>query len=97
MLRVGVDTMQLEFEKTAILAKNEMKGRLHTLHAEDIRVDFVLKKGKPKVIICEEAKRNECDLIIIGKTSKSNISNLILGSTAAHIANNADIPVLFIP
>ena len=39
MLRVSVESIQTEFEKTAILAKNEMKGIIHSLHAEDINVE----------------------------------------------------------
>ena len=96
MLRVNIESVQSEFEKTAILAKNEMKGIIHSLHAEDIKVEFILKKGKPNKIICEVSDNLKVDLIVIGKSS-SNISNLILGSTAAYIVNHANIPVLVVP
>ncbi|MDP7027494.1 MAG: universal stress protein [Candidatus Marinimicrobia bacterium] len=97
MLRVNVESVQSEFEKTAILAKNEMKGIIHSLHAEDIKVEFILKKGKPNKIICDESDKLGADLIIIGKSSSSNISNIILGSTAAYIVNHANVPVLVVP
>ncbi len=97
MLRVNVESVQSEFEKTAILAKNEMKGIIHSLHAEDIKVEFILKKGKPNKIICDESEKLGSDLIIIGKSSSSNISNIILGSTAAYIVNHANVPVLVVP
>ena len=97
MLRVNVESVQSEFEKTAILAKNEMKGIIHSLHAEDIKVEFILKKGKPNKIICDESEKLESDLIVIGKSSSSNISNIILGSTAAYIVNHANVPVLVVP
>ena len=97
MLRVSVEAIQAEFEKTAILAKNEMKGIIHSLHAEDINIEFILKKGKPNKIICEEAINLDADLIVIGKSGKSNISKFILGSTAAYIVNHATVPVLVVP
>ena len=96
MLRVNIESVQSGFEKTAMLAKNEMKGIIHSLHAEDIKVEFILKKGKPNKIICELSEKLKVDLIVIGKSS-SNISNLILGSTAAYIVNHANIPVLVVP
>ena len=97
MLRVNVESVQSEFEKTAILAKNEMKGIIHSLHAEDIKVEFILKKGKPNKIICDESEKLGSDLIVIGKSSSSSISNIILGSTAAYIVNHANVPVLVVP
>jgi len=97
MLRVSVETVQSKFEKTAILAKNEMKGIIHSLHAEDINVDFIIKKGKPNKIICEEAVNLDADLIVIGKSGKGKFSTLLLGSTAAYIVNHANVPVLVVP
>ena len=96
MLRVSVESIQAEFEKTAILAKNEMKGIIHSLHAEDIKVEFILKKGKPSKIICDESDKLKADLIVLGKSS-STISNIILGSTASYIVNHSNVPVLVVP
>lgn len=97
MLRVSVESIQAEFEKTAILAKNEMKGIIHSLHAEDINVEFKIKKGEPNKIICEEAVNLDADLIVLGKSSKGKISKILLGSTAAYIVNHASVPVLVVP
>ena len=97
MLRVSVESIQAEFEKTAILAKNEMKGIIHSLHAEDINVEFKIKKGKPNKIICEEAVSLDADLIVLGKSSKGKISKILLGSTAVYIVNHASVPVLVVP
>ncbi len=97
MLRVSVKSIQSEFEKTAILAKNEMKGMIHSLHAEDINVEYLLKEGKANKIICEEATNIKADLIVIGKSGKAKISKFILGSTATYVVNHASVPVLVVP
>ena len=46
MLCVNIESVQSEFEKHAMLPKNEMKGAIHSLHKEGIKVEFILKKGK---------------------------------------------------
>ena len=61
-----------------------------------LKLTLFKKKGKPNKIICEVSENLNVDLIVIGKSS-SNISNLILGSTAAYIVNHANTPVLVVP
>ena len=97
MLRVNVDTVKSEFEKTAIMAKNEMKGIIHKLHAEDIDVEFILKEGKPNKIICEEAKKNKSDLIVVGKATSNSFTSIILSRNINYVIKHAQIPVLTVP
>ena len=97
MLRVRVGAIQKEFEKTAIQAKKEMKDILLSLNAEDVKVEFAIKAGKPQNVICDEAARINADLIIMGTSSKPNISKLLLGTTASYVIEHANIPVLVVP
>ena len=97
MLRVRVGTIQEEFEKTAMQAKKEMKDVLLSLHAEDVKVEFSIKEGKPQKVICEEAARTNADLIIMGTSRKPNISKYLLGTTASYVIEHAKIPVLVVP
>ena len=96
MLRVSIDTMKSEFEKTALNAKNEMIRTIKSLHAEDIEVDYVLKDGKPNKVICDEAEQAQADLIIMGVNDKS-VSNIIFRSTASFVIEHVKIPVLVVP
>ena len=97
MLRVRVGSIQEEFERTAMQAKKEMKDVLHSLHAEDVKVEFSIKEGKPQKVICEEAARTNADLIIMGTSHKPNISKYLLGTTASYVIEHAKIPVLVVP
>ena len=97
MLRVRVGTIQEEFQKTAMQAKKEMKDVLLSLHAEDVKVEFSIKEGKPQKVICEEAARTNADLIIMGTSRKPNISKYLLGTTASYVIEHAKIPVLVVP
>ena len=97
MLRVSIDSMKSEFEKTALKAKNEMIRTIKSLHAEDIEVEYVLKDGKPNKVICEQAKIKQADLIIMGVSDMNKISSLIFRSTASFVIEHVRIPVLVVP
>ena len=97
MLRVSIDTMKSEFEKTALNAKNEMRRTIKSLHAEDVEVEYILKDGKPNKVICEEAEQAQADLIIMGVNDKNVMNNLIFRSTASFVIEHVKIPVLVVP
>jgi len=97
MLRVSIDSMKLEFEKTAVQAKKEMRAVIKTLHAEDVEVEYIIKEGKSNKVICREAEKIQADLIIIGVSNKNLISTLIFRSTASYVIEHAEIPVLVVP
>ena len=97
MLRVSIDTIKLEFEKTALKAKEEMSEVIKKLHAEDIQVEYIIKEGKPNLVICEEANRIQADLIIMGVSEKNIVSNFIYRSTASFVIEHVKIPVLVVP
>jgi len=97
MLRVSIETMKASFEKTALLAKNDMRELMQNLHAEDIEVEYVIKDGKCNQAICEEAERVNADLIIMGVSDSNIISNFIFRSTASFVIEHVEIPVLVVP
>ena len=96
MLRVSIDTMKSQFEKTALKAKKEMREEIISLHAEDIEVEYIIRDGRPDKAICEEAKKAQADLVIMGVNDKS-VSNIIFRSTASFVIEHVKIPVLVMP
>ena len=97
MLRVSSDTIKSEFERTALQAKKEMKEEIESLYAEDIQVEYIIRDGKPIKVICEEAKKAQADLIIMGVSDTNIISNFIFRSTASFVIEHVEIPVLVVP
>ena len=97
MLRVSIDKMKLEFEKTALKAKKEMSKVIKEFHAEDIDVEYIIKEGKSHQVICQEAGRIQADLIIMGVSEKNIVTNFIFRSTASFVIKHVDIPVLVVP
>ena len=97
MLRVSIDKMKLEFEKTALKAKQEMSKVIKEFHAEDIEVEYIIKEGNSHQVICQEAERIQADLIIMGVSEKNIVSNFIYRSTASFVIEHVKIPVLVVP
>ena len=97
MMRVSVDKMKLEFEKTELKAKKEMSKVIKEFHAEDIDVEYIIKEGKSHQVISQEAERIQADLIIMGVSEKNIVTNYIFRSTASFVIKHVDIPVLVVP
>ena len=97
MLRVSIDTMKSEFQKTALQAKNEMIEEIESLNAEDIHVEYIIRDGKPNKVICEQAEKAQADLIIMGVNDKKVMTNIIFRSTASFVIEHVNIPVLVVP
>jgi nucleotide-binding universal stress UspA family protein len=54
-------------------------------------------EGKPYREIVSSARRNRCDLIVMGSHGITGAVKLMLGSTTEHVLRTAPIPVLAIP
>lgn len=53
--------------------------------------------GDPRRAIVDEAKKEQADLIVIGKRGRNRIQEFLLGSAAEGIARGAHCPVLIVP
>jgi nucleotide-binding universal stress UspA family protein len=75
-------------------ARRDIEARARTLpsnipHKVDIQI------GTPWQVVCNLAKEEDVDLIVIGSHGYSGIDRVI-GTTAARVVNHADRPVLVI-
>jgi nucleotide-binding universal stress UspA family protein len=62
---------------------------------ENIDIKIVVKRGNPRDIICEYAKENEIDCIVMGRRGLSGIRGA-LGSVSTAVLRGTDLPVLVI-
>ena len=60
----------------------------------EIKVDTVIKTGKPFIEIIETAKEADSDLIIIGSHGHTGVEHILFGSTAEKVVRKAPCPVL---
>ena len=96
MLRVSVDKMKEKYKRIAIDSKEEMKTVIHKLHADDIKIDYLLHSGKPENAIVEVAKQLGTDLIVIGTDGRDNVMDFVVGTITEHVVNAAPCPVLVV-
>lgn len=67
---------------------------LKDTHGVQISTHSVL--GHPADVICELAKEEQVDLIVVGSCGHSKISRILLGSVSDSIVNHAHCPVLVV-
>jgi nucleotide-binding universal stress UspA family protein len=97
MLRVSFDSIKDKYAQVAIESREQMRAALRNLHAEDIRVDYKLREGKPARKIVKVAEKLGVDLIVMATDGRDNIKDFITGTVTEHVINNAPCPVLVIP
>jgi nucleotide-binding universal stress UspA family protein len=69
-------------------------------HVEDtypgLKLEKVLREGRPSALIVEEADKKGVDLIIIGNRGLGGISGWILGSTSRRVVDHCTKPILVV-
>jgi nucleotide-binding universal stress UspA family protein len=53
-----------------------------------------METGKPVDIIPRVAKRENADMILVGRHGKHKIRDYLLGPTASHLMRRSELPVL---
>ena len=97
MLRVSVDKLKEKYRQVAIESKEKMKAVIHELHAEDVEIAFLLRKGKPADTIIEVSAEEGVDLIVICTDGRDNLKDFVTGTITEQVINRTPCPVLVIP
>ncbi len=74
-------------------AEEELKNLAKTINS-DLKVETMIRTGKPFVEIIETAKEKDIDLIIIATHGHTGVEHLLFGSTAEKVVRKAPCPVL---
>ena len=91
------ETKALIKKRLEEIRENELKGLKNTPEFEDMRISIKICEGYPAEEILGQAKKLDCDLIIMGTHSKGIIANTFLGSTAKRVLRRTRKPVFIIP
>jgi nucleotide-binding universal stress UspA family protein len=97
MLRVSFEFMQEKYARVAAESREQMRENIRHLHAEDIRVDYKLREGKPAKKIVKVAEKLGVDLIVMATDGRDSIKDFVTGTITEHVINHASCPVLVIP
>lgn len=91
MGQVAIPSMDVDIQSRA---EDELKNLAKSLIDPSIKVETIIKTGKPFVEINETAKEKDIDLIIIATHGHTGVEHLLFGSTAEKVVRKAPCPVL---
>lgn len=91
MGQIAIPSVDLEMDKRAVeelqkLAKKEIPA--------EVKVQTIVKTGKPFIEIIETASEQDIDLIIIATHGHTGVEHILFGSTAEKVVRKAPCPVL---
>lgn len=73
---------------------DEVKAANH--NQDFLTEDILIEDGPPAETIVKTAKKQDCDLIVMGTHGQSSINEILVGSTAKKVIKQSSIPVLVI-
>lgn len=97
MLRVSVEKVKEKYRQIAVDSRAEMKAVIHELHADDIELTYLLRKGTPAETIIAVTSEEDVDLIVMCTDGRDNVRDFVTGTITEHVINNSPCPVLVIP
>ena len=73
-----------------------MEAAVGKAAAEGVSVHTMIEVGKPDETVLEVADLYMCDTIIVGRSSRSSLDKLFLGSVSNYVVKNAECTVIIV-
>lgn len=73
----------------------EAEADIRSTHPE-MKIETILKEGRPSATIVEAAEHDDVDLIVIGSRGIGGITGWILGSTSRRVVDSCTKPILIV-
>lgn len=91
ILNATRDNFNNEHRKTV---QNQIQGFFASVPA-NIDIQIVIENGRPQEVICDYAKENDIDCIVMGRRGM-NVIRAALGSVSSAVLRGVDLPVLVV-
>jgi nucleotide-binding universal stress UspA family protein len=82
-----------DYEKVGL---ERLQSYARQAHNRQIKAEVLQTAGDSGRIICETAKTNAVDLIVMGRNQKTVLSELLLGSTSSYVLHHAHCSVTIV-
>ena len=88
-----------EYRKQIVAASTERLQKLASerFHGQKVETHVLVSSRSHSSEICEFARKNNCDLIVMSSTGHGALASLVLGSTTQKVLAETNCPVLVIP
>lgn len=96
MLRVSVNSAKEYNKKQIDAATAKLKKLLRPAVVQKLRVQFMVRDGKPFTEIIRAAKATNADLIVMSSHGHGRLAELLLGSTTDRVVQKAPCSVLVV-
>lgn len=81
-------------EKESILkVLSELKTKAE---AQGVQAEVIQASGDPGVVICDRAKAEQADLIIVGSHGRRGLDELLVGSVSSYVMHRASCSVMIV-
>jgi nucleotide-binding universal stress UspA family protein len=67
------------------------------LRAAGVRYRTNFVDGSPALVLCDVAKDEQADLVVVGSRGRGGFAGLVLGSVSNYVTHHAHRPVVVIP
>jgi nucleotide-binding universal stress UspA family protein len=96
MLRVNLDNVKSYNKQQLDAAKGKLQKLIRPSILKRLRVQFLVRDGKPFTEIIRAAKDTKADLIVMCSHSRGRIAEILLGSTTDRVVQKAPCSVLVV-
>lgn len=96
MLRVNLDEVRAYNQKKLGEARMKLERVIPAAQRQRLKIDFVVRDGKPAHEILALAQETNADLIVLASNGQHGFADLLLGSTTDRIVHKAPCSVLVV-
>jgi universal stress protein A len=107
MLHVVEQLHEFEHYQILVLTPQELAEKMEKQAYEElnrlteqikktVKVEIVVRQGKPFVEIIKAAKEKNMDLIVMASHGRTGVSHMLMGSVAEKVVRKANCPVLIV-
>jgi nucleotide-binding universal stress UspA family protein len=95
-VKLGEPYFQNAIDKIMIEANAMLEPFRSVLTEKGVQVDDLIMEGPPGEKICDVARIENCEMIIMGSRGRSDLKGLLLGSVAHRVLQQSPCPVLVV-
>jgi nucleotide-binding universal stress UspA family protein len=79
------------------MARKALGSAVATLRCQGVGAEVKVVFGSPPEIILAEIENSRADLVVMGRRSRTEPKDLVLGSVSDRVARHIKVPILLVP